>query len=121
MELELEKLEVYCIIGDLPRERLHRQRIELDITLETGDSAAESDDLRDAPDYAALAGKVREALSEAKCRLVERAARIAVETCLEDCHVLSARARVRKPGCIPGLGAACAVYAARKDIAAPRT
>lgn len=119
MTVELENLEVECVIGDLPEERLSPRRISLDIRLETPDVAAATDDLRDAADYAALAGAVRAALREAKCALIERAARIAAETCLAAPNVLAATAKVRKTGCVEGLGAASAVFRLEKKEKGP--
>lgn len=108
MMVELEGLEVECVIGDLPEERLAPRRISLDISLETPDAAAATDDLRDAADYAAIARAVRAALREAECRLIERAARVAAETCLAATNVLAAAVTVRKTGCVEGLRSASA-------------
>ena len=101
MKLRLEGLEVDCVIGDRPDERDRMQRLRVDAELTVSDVAAETDDLGDAADYAALAG--------AKCRLVERAAKVAHDVCMADPHVSAARVSVSKSGSVPGLAAAVAV------------
>ena len=109
MTLRMDGLEVECVIGDLPGERERPQRLLVDAELEVSDRAAESDDLADAADYAALAERIRAALVGAKCRLIERAARIACDACLADGHVVAARVSVTKRGAVPGLASATAV------------
>jgi len=109
MTLRLDGLEVECVIGDLPCERERTQRLRVDAELEVSGRAAETDDLADAADYAALAERVRAALVAAKCRLIERAARIACDACLADVHVVAARVSVTKRGAVPGLASATAV------------
>lgn len=114
MKLFLRSLKVECIIGDLPRERSEKQVLEVDLELDIPDAAAETDDLADTVDYAALAGKVALALVKAECRMIERAARIAAETCLEDGKVRSVKALVTKRGAVPALGAAAAMWEAAR-------
>lgn len=106
-QLVLNDIEVLCIIGDLPEERLVEQRLLVDVTLEIDLSAAiASDRLEDTVDYAQLSRQIRDALRAAKCRLLERAAEVAADVCLEDARVQRVRVSVRKPGRIPGLGSA---------------
>ncbi|MBR4654461.1 MAG: dihydroneopterin aldolase [Kiritimatiellae bacterium] len=105
--LRLNGIEVLCIIGDLPEERLREQRLLVDATLELDlSAAAASDSLADTVDYAALSRRIRETLRSAKCRLVERAAKLAVGECLADARVVRATVSVRKCGSVPGLSSA---------------
>ena len=105
--LRLDGLEVSCIIGDLPEERLREQTLLVDAELELDlSAAAASDSLADTVDYASLAGRIREKVRAARCRLVERAAELAVAECLSDARVERATVTVRKSGCVPGLAAA---------------
>ena len=106
MTLELESLAVDCIIGDLPEERTKAQRLIVDIRLEIDDAAAHSDSLADTVDYAALAARIREALSAAKCRMIERAAKVVGDVCLSEPKVLAAKVRVVKSGAVPHLESA---------------
>lgn len=115
MTLRLEGLEVDCIIGDRPEERVRMQRLRIDAALEIPDTVGETDALADTVDYAALAEKIRAALVWAKCRMIERAAKIVCDACLADARVLAATVRVTKPGAVPHLAAASAEYAGRRS------
>ena len=63
---------------------------------------------------AALTRRIRERLRGAKCRLVERAAALALEECLADSRVARATVSVRKADCVPGLASAEVVFARRR-------
>ena len=84
MILELNGIDVECVIGERAEERTRTQRLLVDIRLEIGDAATESDALSDTVDYAALTEKVRAALVAAKCRMIERAAKVVCDLCRED-------------------------------------
>ena len=106
-ELKLNGIEVECILGDLPEERVNEQKILVDVALELDlQDAADTDRLEDTVDYALLVGNIREALEEARCRLVERAADVVADVCLADPRVERATVSVRKYGSVPGLGSA---------------
>ena len=109
MTLRLEGIDVDCVIGDRPDERVRKQRLLVDVELSVGDTAAETDDLADAVDYAELAERIRAALVESKCRLIERAAKVVRDVCLADPRVAAARVSVTKAGAVPHLGSASAV------------
>jgi dihydroneopterin aldolase len=108
MKLNLNGLEVKCIIGELPEERVKLQRLIVDAELEISDKAADSDELSDTVDYAVLADEIRAALVAAKCKMIERAAKIAAEVCLKDDNVSSVVLTITKSGAIPGLASASA-------------
>lgn len=114
MKLNVKGIEVSCIVGDRPDERVRPQTLRVDVSLDVSDRAAETDDLSDAADYAVLAERIRARLVVAKCRLVERAAKLVCEVCLGDPAVRAATATVVKAGAVPGLVAAEAVYACRR-------
>jgi len=108
MELSLNGLEVCCVIGDLPEERTRAQRLLVDAVLEVDAPAADTDELCDTVDYAALAAAIRRSLVAAKCRMIERAAKIAAEECLKDRRVASATVAITKSGAVEGLKSASA-------------
>ena len=113
--LRLNGIEVACVIGDLPEERQREQRLVVDATLELDLSAAAAGDaLSDTVDYAALTRRIRERLRGAKCRLVERAAALALEECLADSRVTRATVSVRKADCVPSLASAEVVFSRRR-------
>ena len=113
-QLELCGLEVACVIGDRPEERLREQRLMVDVSLSLDLSAvAGSDALCDTVDYAALTETIRTALRHARCHMVECAADCVARVCLADSRVTAVRVRVEKSGAISGLRAA-AVQITRK-------
>lgn len=111
MTLELNGIDVECIIGDLPEERGRPQHLAVDVAIEIVDDVADSDSLDDTVDYATLSERIGSALKAARCRMIERAAKVAHAVCMSDERVISARVRVTKTGCVPGLRSATAIYA----------
>lgn len=102
--LELCGLEVTCVIGDLPEERCREQRLMVDVSLRVDVSGAgESDALGDTIDYATLAEAIRQAIRQARCHMIERAATCVADVCLVDPRVEEVRVRVAKSGTVPGL------------------
>jgi len=103
-ELKLNGIEVECVLGDLPEERTREQKILVDVTLALDlQAAAATDRIADTVDYALLVGNIREALEEARCRLLERAAEVVADVCLADPRVEHATVSVRKFATVPGL------------------
>ena len=114
MKLELNGIDVDCIIGERPDERTRPQRLRVDVVLTIGDRASETDELADTVDYAALTEEIRAALVAAKCRMIERAAKVVCDLCLAAAKVSAAKVRVVKSGAIPHLESAAAVVEAVK-------
>lgn len=113
--LELEELEVDCILGDLPEERLAPRRVYVDAQLEfDAEESSFSDELADAIDYVTMANRIRAALVNAQCRLLECAAKTALDAALNDPRVSSATIAVRKKATIPGLGSARVVMTGKR-------
>ena len=110
MKLRLNGLAIDCIVGERPDERVREQELRVDVELEISDRAAETDELGDTVDYAALADRIRTALVAAKCKMIERAAKVAYDVCRTEAKVLSATVTVMKTGAVPGLESAAAVY-----------
>lgn len=115
-KLEICGLEVSCIIGDLPDERINEQTLIIDVALSMDlRAAAKSDNLDDTIDYAELCEDIRSVLRRAECRMIERAADCVAFVCLRDSRVKSVRVRVEKSESVPGLRAA-AVTIERDEI-----
>ena len=110
MLLELNGLEVDCIIGELPDERIRKQRPTIDAKLEIASASADSDDISDTVDYAALGDAIRAALVSAECKMIERAAKVTHGICVSDPKVRSATVKVTKAGAVTGLASASASY-----------
>ena len=117
MKLRLDGIAVDCVIGDLPEERNRLQRLRVDVALTVPDAVASSDDLADTADYAMLAEKVRSSLVAAKCRMIERAAKIAADECLCDERVETATVTVVKSGAVDGIESASAEWTATRQCA----
>ncbi|MFA7173580.1 MAG: dihydroneopterin aldolase [Kiritimatiellia bacterium] len=108
--LELCGLEVPCIIGDLPEERVKEQTLIIDLTLALDlRRAASSDSLCDTVDYARLCAEIRSVLRQAECRMIERAAERVAAVALQDTRVKRVRVRVEKRERVEGLRAAAVV------------
>ena len=114
MTLKLNGIEVLCVIGERADERHRLQKLRADVELEIPAAAAETDQLADTVDYAALTEKVRAALVAAKCQMIERAAKVAFDVCASECRPSAGarplRVTVTKAGAIPGLESASASY-----------
>ena len=106
--LELNALKVDCIIGDRPEEREREQSLILDVEMELDSTVAYSDSLNDTVDYVALSESITTRLKQEKCFMIERAAFVAAQACLEYGVVRSARVKVRKSGTVDGLSSATA-------------
>ena len=106
MTLRLNGIEVDCIIGERPDERKRLQTLRIDIALEVPETASETDELADTVDYAALTERVRSSLAAARCRMIERAARVVCDVCLAEPLVRSVEVSVVKSGAIPHLESA---------------
>ena len=114
MKLRLDGIDVDCVIGDRPEERDRLQRLRVDVEAVVPDGVATSDDLSDTVDYVALAEKVRTSLVAAKCRMIERAAKVAAEACLSMSRVESANVKVVKSGAVAGIESATAEWTASR-------
>lgn len=107
MILKLNRLDVLCVIGDRADERVRRQHLIIDVEMSLPDTASRTDELRDTIDYAALTETIRDTLVSAKCRMIERAARLALEAV--PASVAWARVTVTKKGAVKSLDSASVV------------
>jgi len=99
--VHIEQLELDCIIGINPWERLTKQRITIDIEITADLSAAgKSDAIEDTINYRTIAKAVTSEIEESSYGLVEAMAARIVEICLEDERAQSVIVTVRKPGAV---------------------
>ena len=115
MKLELNGIDVACVIGERPDERTRLQSLRVDARLEISDTAAMTDALGDTADYAALTEAIRAALKAAQCRMIERAAKVVLDVCLADRSVQSATVRITKAGAIAHLESATVELTGRRN------
>ncbi len=103
--LYLHDLRVDCIIGIWDWERQTRQTIVLDLDMGVDiRAAAASDELRDAPDYKAVAKRVIAFVEASEFRLVETLAERVAGLILREFPVPWLRLRLDKHGAIRGAG-----------------
>lgn len=96
--IEISGLRVFGHHGVHQAERERGQTFVVDVGLDLDVSvAAASDDLAETVDYAALAGRVADAVADTRFRLLEALAGHIAELCLADARVAAARVRVAKP------------------------
>ena len=99
--VKIERLEVDCIIGINPWERLTKQQITVDIEIDTDLTAAgKSDSIEDTINYRTIAKTVTTEVEKSDYGLVESIGAKIADICLEDDRVFSVRVTVRKPGAV---------------------
>ncbi len=99
--IRIEQLELDCLIGINPWERLTKQRITLDISLDADLSAAgRSDEIEDTINYRTIARAVTAEVEKSSYGLVEALASRIADICLEDERVQSVEVSLRKPGAV---------------------
>jgi dihydroneopterin aldolase/D-erythro-7,8-dihydroneopterin triphosphate epimerase len=82
-------------------ERVNRQDVLLNITLETDTSAAgQSDDIADTVNYRTMTKEVISAVESSKYFLIERLAEHVATVCLLEKRVKRVRVSVEKPGAL---------------------
>ncbi|MBI4665481.1 MAG: 2-amino-4-hydroxy-6-hydroxymethyldihydropteridine diphosphokinase [Nitrospinae bacterium] len=97
----LETLETECIIGIFDWERVNRQRVTVDLSLECDiRSAAHSDDIKDAVDYKSLSKDIITFVEASGYKLIETLAEQIARICLARGGVKKATVRVSKPGAV---------------------
>lgn len=98
----IEGLEVDTVIGVYDWEREIRQCLRLDVVCAWDNRRpAESDDLRQALDYAALSERIQAFADQARYQLVETFAERLAELLMHEFHIPWLRLRVTKPGAVP--------------------
>ncbi len=94
----IRDLLVSCIVGTNPDERINKQGVLLNITIDTDLSkAGASDQLDDALDYFVLKNRVVDHLEHSSYFLLEKMAEKVAEICLSDSKVISVEVTVDKP------------------------
>lgn len=97
----IQKLEIPCIIGTLPKERKKKQKIVLDLEFPTDvRKAARRDDLRDALNYRKIANYITKFVSESRFYLIETLAEHLAKALLREFKLKSLTLRISKPNAI---------------------
>ena len=99
--IRIEQLELSCLVGVNPWERLTKQQITIDVELDVDLSpAGASDTIADTIDYRIIVNNIVSEINDSKFALVEALATRVAAICLEDDRVQSAEVTLRKPGAI---------------------
>jgi len=99
----IRDLEVECIIGTEPHERVERQSVLINICLDCDFArACESDALDDTMDYKSLKDEIAGVVSESSFLLLEKMAGEIAKICLGRDLVSAVRVTVDKPGALSG-------------------
>ncbi len=98
----LEGLTLECIIGVFEWERVNKQRVDIDLTLEVDMRGGRTDDIRDAVDYKSLAKDIRAMVEPSQFMLIEKMAEEIASVCLKRNGVRFVTVRVSKPGAVRG-------------------
>jgi len=101
--IELEKLEITCIVGILPFERVTEQKVFLDVSMDIDfQIPASSENVEDTVDYTVVSRELTELVKERRYQLIETMAVEGVDLILER-HSIVTRASiaVHKPAAVP--------------------
>ncbi|MBI9021009.1 MAG: dihydroneopterin aldolase [Verrucomicrobia bacterium] len=100
-KIHIRDLTLCCIIGLYPEERIHKQDVIINVTMETDLRAAgKSDDLNDTVDYHAIQLSILDLVEKSEFQLIESLADRIAEICLNAPRVQSAKVTIDKPGAL---------------------
>ena len=96
--MQIRDLVVQCIIGTRPEERLAKQAVVINVTLECDlRPAGQSDKLDDTVNYSAICKQLITMAEQSSFQLIERLAQEVARVCLEDPQVSAVAVTVDKP------------------------
>jgi dihydroneopterin aldolase/D-erythro-7,8-dihydroneopterin triphosphate epimerase len=99
--VRIELLELDCIIGINPWERLTKQRITIDVEIGADLSVAgKSDAIEDTINYRSIAKTVTAQVEASSYGLVEALAERIADLCFEDQLAQTVKVTIRKPGAV---------------------
>lgn len=99
--IDISDLHMRTIIGINPDERVNKQDVYVNVTLETDcRPAARSDDIDDAVNYRDLCKDIIDLVEGSAFMLVEKMAEEIAKVCLTDERVPWVRVQVEKPGAL---------------------
>lgn len=98
----LEGLALECIIGIFDWERVNKQLVNIDLTLDVESAAGMTDDIHDAVDYKSLARDIKLMVEPSQFMLIEKMAEEIAAMCLGKNGVRSVTVKVSKPGALRG-------------------
>ena len=101
-KINIKNLVVYGVIGINPWERETKQKIEIDLEIESNLSQAmKSDNINDTVNYRTISKKIIQHIENSEYYLVEKLANSLIEICFKEyqnCN--SIKITIRKPGAV---------------------
>jgi FolB domain-containing protein len=99
--IHIRDLACRCVVGVNPEERVNKQDILVNVTLETDLArSGASDRIEDTVDYKDLKNRILSAVEDSQFFLIERLAECIAEVCLADKRVQAATVTIDKPGAL---------------------
>lgn len=115
--LSLRKLDIVCVIGTMPHERVVEQGIEVDIDIALAETKSlTSDDLADAIDYVAVVQLCRDLAGKGKFKLIETLAYTMAKAILEKFPAAWVRIVIDKPRPLPHLESSAIELTVYKEV-----
>ena len=115
-KIHIRDLRLRCIVGTNPEERIRRQAVVLNITLETSLSrAGRSDRLDDTINFKKVAGEVSAMVTGSRFYLIERMADRVAAICLADRRVRGVTVVIDKPASLRRASAAAVEITRRRS------
>ncbi len=109
-------LEVECVIGTMPRERVAKQLVRVNLVLECDLAPAGiGDRLEDTLNYRTLKNELVDFIGASECFLIERLAAEIARICLMHERVLSVTVTVDKPGALTSARSVAVEIHRRRD------
>ena len=101
--IEIRDLDVVCIVGINPKERVETQTVSINLSM-TCDLSRPclTDNIADTVDYKVLKDRILEEIGASDYFLIERLAEHVAGICLEDRRVQQVTVSVDKPGALTG-------------------
>ena len=100
--IRINDLKVRALIGAYSWERVNKQELVINITIEYDASkACRSDNLKDALNYESVAAKVIKTVERSRYSLLEKLVDKLLAGIMSDLRVMSAHVRVDKPHALP--------------------
>lgn len=113
-EIHIENINLYALIGTEPKERKHKQKLQIDLSFiyQQGKGKA-FDHLVNVVDYEQVARKMIQEVQVTKFHLIETLARFILDFIMQDRRIKQATVKISKPNAL-GKRANIAVTERRK-------
>jgi FolB domain-containing protein len=114
--IHIRGMEIDCIIGTQPKERVAKQRVSVSLVLEYDLApAGKSDRIEDTVDYKVLKDRIVAEITKSDFFLIERMAAHIADLCMEGGDMPSVTVTVDKPGALTGAKSVAVEIRRRRD------